>query len=95
MTKFPVYMQVVFKHRLSMLTNKRDNTKAMMIQYTKHLIDFRLCEEAKLRAGHYHLVFAHPEFLISTKYGRELLLSENDQKIVVGIVIDEAHCINH
>jgi superfamily II DNA helicase RecQ len=59
----------------------------------EHDVDFRLCDAAKLRAGHYHLVFAHPESLISTKYGRELLLSKNYQENVVAIVIDEAHCI--
>ena len=57
------------------------------------LIDFHLCKEAKLCAGHYHLVFAHPESLIFTKYGWELLLRENYQKNVVAIVIDKAHCI--
>ncbi|CAB3979760.1 Hypothetical predicted protein [Paramuricea clavata] len=28
-------------------------------------IDFRLCEERKLRDGHYNIVFAHPETLVS------------------------------
>ncbi len=44
MTKFPVYMRVVFERRLSMLTNKRDNTKGMMIQHIEHVIDFRRFE---------------------------------------------------
>ncbi|CAB4006584.1 Hypothetical predicted protein [Paramuricea clavata] len=56
-------------------------------------IDFRLCEKRKLRDGRYHIVFAPPETLISSKYGRELLLSQQYQENVVGIVIDEAHCI--
>jgi bloom syndrome protein len=57
-------------------------------------VDFHLCEEAILRAGHCQfLFFAHPESLISTKYGRELLLSKNYQENVVAIVINEAHCI--
>ena len=56
-------------------------------------IDFWLCEEIKLRNGHYHIVFAHPESLISSNYGRKLLLSELYQENVVAIVIDEAHCI--
>ena len=46
-----------------------------------------------LRDGHYHIVFAHPETLIFSKYGRELLLSEQYQENLVAIVIDEAHCI--
>ena len=56
-------------------------------------IDFSRCEEMKLRDGHYHIVFAHPETLVSSKYGRQLLLSKNYQENVVAIVVDEAHCI--
>ena len=56
-------------------------------------IDFSQCEEEKLRDGHYHIVFAHPETLISSKYGRDLLLSKQYQENLVAIVIDEAHCI--
>ena len=37
--------------------------------------DLRLCDEEKLRTGHYHIVFAHPEFFVSCKYGREFLES--------------------
>ena len=55
--------------------------------------DFRLCEEDKLRCGHYHIVFAHPESFISCKYGRELLQNKPYQDNVCAIVIDEAHCI--
>ena len=58
-------------------------------------LDFRLCQEKKLRGGDYQIVFAHPESLISSKYGRELLLSEKYRDNVVSIVIDEAHCIVH
>ena len=36
-------------------------------------IDFGQCEEKRLRDGHYHIAFAHPETLISSKYERELL----------------------
>lgn len=56
-------------------------------------VDFRFCQEKKLRDGQYHIVFAHPETLISSKYGRELLLSDKYRDNVVAIVIDEAHCI--
>ena len=56
-------------------------------------IDFLLCEKEKLRDGYYHIVFAHPETLISSKYGRDLLLSDKYTDNVVVIVIDEAHCI--
>ena len=56
-------------------------------------IDFSLCEEDKLRNGYYHIVFAHPESLISSKYGRDLLLSKTYKENVVAIVVDEAHCI--
>ena len=56
-------------------------------------IDFSLCEKKNLRDGQYHIVFAHPESLVSCKYGRSLLLSEIYQQNVVAIVINEAHCI--
>ena len=55
--------------------------------------DFRLCEKDQLESGQYHIVFAHPESLISTRFGRSLILSEIYQKRVVSIVVDEAHCI--
>ena len=55
--------------------------------------DFRLCEKDQLESGQYHIVFAHPESLISTRFGRSLILSEVYQKRVVSIVVDEAHCI--
>ena len=56
-------------------------------------IDLCLCQEKKLRDGDYQIVFAHPESLISSNYGRDLLLSAKYQDNVVSIVIDEAHCI--
>ena len=56
-------------------------------------VDFCLCEEKSLRDGRYQIVFAHPETLISSTYGRDLLLSEKYRENVVAIVIDEAHCI--
>ncbi len=56
-------------------------------------LDFRLCQETKLGDGDYQVVIAHPECLISSKYGRELLLSEKYQDNVVSIVVDEVRCI--
>ena len=56
-------------------------------------VDFHLCEEDKLRNGRYHIVFTHPEAFISTKYGRELLMTKIYEDNVVTIVVDEAHCI--
>ena len=56
-------------------------------------INFCSCQEKKLRDGDYQIVFAHPESLISTKYGRNLLLSAKYQDNVVSIAVDEAHCI--
>ena len=55
--------------------------------------DFRFCDERKMRAGFYNMVFAHPESFISCKFGRELLLSSVYQNNVAAIVVDEAHCI--
>lgn len=78
------------------------NVKELRKEHTDHKtdlenmeieIDFRLCEERKLRNGHYHIVFAHPETLVSSKYGRDLLQSETYQEHVIAIAVDEAHCI--
>ncbi|XP_028410621.1 putative ATP-dependent DNA helicase Q1 [Dendronephthya gigantea] len=56
-------------------------------------INFCFCEEQMLRDGCYNIVFAHPEALISSKYGRDLLLSDKYQENVRAIVVDEVHCI--
>ena len=56
-------------------------------------IDFSLCEEKKLRVGHYQIVFAYPETLVSGEYSQGLLLSKTYQENVSAIVVDEAHCI--
>ncbi|XP_028418840.1 mediator of RNA polymerase II transcription subunit 34-like [Dendronephthya gigantea] len=56
-------------------------------------IDFSRCEEDKLRDEYYHIVFAHPESFISSKFGRDSLLSKHYQEHLVAIVDDEAHCI--
>ena len=55
--------------------------------------DFESCDESKLRAGLYNMVFAHPESFVSCKYGKELLHSQIYQDNVAAIVVDEAHCI--
>ena len=57
-------------------------------------IDFSLCQKNKLCDSRYHIAFAHPETLISSQFGRELLLSEKYQGRVLAIVVDEAHCIS-
>ena len=47
----------------------------------------------KLEKGHYNIVFAHPEFIVSSKDGRKLMQSKPYQENVCAVVIDEAHCI--
>jgi superfamily II DNA helicase RecQ len=74
--------------RASFLSVKDQSQDSENIQ-----LDFTLCEEEKLLNGYYHIVFAHPESLISNKYGRDLLLSNTYKENVVAIVVDEAHCI--
>ena len=53
-------------------------------------LDFSLCEEEKLRNGLYNIVFAHPESLVTSKCGQELLSTKTYDENVVAIVIDEA-----
>ena len=55
--------------------------------------DFHLGDKAKLEIGHYNIVFAHPEALVSCPYGRKLTCNKVYQRNVCGIVVDEAHCI--
>lgn len=50
-------------------------------------------KKEKLVRGYYNLLFAHPEALISSKFGREMVYSATYQQHVCSIVIDEAHCI--
>ena len=44
-------------------------------------------------SGYYNILFAHPEALISSKFGRGLIYSALYQQHVCALVIDEAHCI--
>ena len=53
--------------------------------------DVQLSEKDRLQKAYYNIVFAHPESLLSCKFGRELLNSKAYQENVR--VIDEAHCI--
>jgi ATP-dependent DNA helicase RecQ len=55
--------------------------------------DFNQSDKAKLENGHYNIVFAHPESLVSCTYGRTLMRTKQYQENVFAIVIDEAHCI--
>ena len=55
--------------------------------------DLNLSDKDKLEIGHYNIVFAHPEALVSCAYGRKLMRSKACQENVCAIVIDEAHCI--
>jgi ATP-dependent DNA helicase RecQ len=55
--------------------------------------DFQFSDKEKLEKGQYNIVFAHPEFLVSSKYGRKMMQSKPYQDNVCAVVIDEAHCI--
>ena len=57
------------------------------------LCDIELCEKDKLSKAHYNLLYAHPESLLSCRFGRDILNSDVYQQNVCAIVIDEAHCI--
>ena len=50
-------------------------------------------KKEKLLAGYYNILFAHPELLLSSRFGRNLVNSVVYQKNVCALVIDEAHCI--
>ena len=83
----------VNKRTNEVLNEINDELEEHDIDYELAECDFRLCEEEKVRRGLYHIVFAHPESLVSSKYGHSLLQSKQYQENVCAIVIDEAHCI--
>ena len=56
-------------------------------------LDFRDTNLSQLRDAKYEVTFTHPEAFISCKQGLELFQTENYQRNVHAIVIDEAHCI--
>lgn len=49
----------------------------------------------ELNAGHYTIVYSSPESLLSNDVIRELIGSKVYKERVVGVVVDEAHCISH
>ena len=55
--------------------------------------DFQLCDKVELETGHYNIVFAHPESLVSCADGRKLMHSKAYQENICAVVVDEAHCI--
>ena len=51
--------------------------------------------DEKLISGHYTFVYSSPESLLSNEAVRELIGSKVYKERVVGVVVDEAHCISH
>ena len=60
---------------------------------SERVCDLGLSDKVKLEIGHYNIVFAHPEALVSCSYGRKLMQSKPYQENVCAVVVDEAHCI--
>ncbi len=72
------------------------NVFRQALSYDNEEIDCDVSEldkKEKLVNGYYNLLFAHPEALISSKFGRELVNSARYQENMCALVIDEAHCI--
>jgi superfamily II DNA helicase RecQ len=49
----------------------------------------------RLNSGNYTIVYSSPESLLSNEVIRELIGSKVYKERVVGVVVDEAHCISH
>ena len=49
----------------------------------------------EIEAGKYQLVYASPESMLSADRWRRMLTSKVYQKNLIGIAVDEAHCISH
>ena len=79
--------------RASALDVKRSEQEAEDDSEPEPACDFHLSDKAKLEVGYYNIVFAHPESLVSSSYGRKLMHSKPYQENVCAIVVDEAHCI--
>ena len=45
--------------------------------------------------GRYNIVFASPESMLSVNRWRRMLTCEVYKKHLIGIAVDEAHCISH
>lgn len=49
----------------------------------------------EVEAGKYRLVYTSPESMLSADRWRRMLTSKVYQKILIGVAVDEAHCISH
>lgn len=50
--------------------------------------------KTKLANGYYQVVFTSPERLLSDKEWRDVFESDHIRQHLVGIIIDEAHCVH-
>ena len=50
-------------------------------------------DEDNLLQGHFSLVYISPELLLCCRKWRELLMSDVFKEMMVGFVVDEAHCV--
>lgn len=79
--------------RVSVLNvNKNDETSTSTGDEEVFCDVGELGKREKLLTGYYNLLFAHPEALLSSNFGRDLVNNIVYQKHVC-VVIDEAHCI--
>ena len=46
-------------------------------------------------SGEYQIVYISPEYIIGRRMWRDMLLNEQYQKRLVGVIVDEAHCVKH
>lgn len=73
----------------------KDQVKAMEERNVSSLYAGEMDEKARSEAcgGKYQLVFTSPESLMSSVWWRDVLLSPVYQDNLVGLIVDEAHCV--
>ena len=80
--------------KASVIDAKKADTDELETDGVERLVcDLHLSDKTKLECGYYNIVFAHPESLVSSTYGRKLIQSKPYQDNVSAIVVDKAHCI--
>ena len=73
----------------------KDQVRSMMDKGVSSIYtgDIDSGSEEKLCEGGYQLIFISPENLLSSMYWRDMLLSPVYQDNIVGLAVDEAHCV--
>ena len=81
---------------LSLMVDQRDkfSPRGLQTEFVGEIQDTTSIME-NVKKNKYQLIFVSPESLIRNAVWREVLGSITYQNSLVGLVIDEAHCVKH